>query len=515
VIASLRGLVVLVAIAIALCVVFMVSAPQRRLDTGFLWLDSWGEPSSLAWTESGKEQVIVRRADARGAEISTWMVSAEPRPVPADPATIDAVLSALRAAKWHRSADATVAGPMQRELHVGDNYSLGLGGELPGAAQTWLISGKRALLFDSWVVRALFPEPLALRVRHPLAAAAAADVIEGPNSVRLHGRFQDRPVIRWLAEAPFTELTDAIAAIEIVALDSSAKLVDSTRAISLSPGGAYVQEAGICEGNRVRVQTSVGNGCVERAVWDRALAACAALEREEPTFVDRRPVPFTPTQIDFANGKHLVLGQSPKLDSEPANPAGVAALLAALGEPAEVVPRPTGKPRASLTVWAKGIKLELDVFGAVIARHDESFALRPLPSVIATVGDLAALENPLRWHEDAHTLTAIKIDGITYKSGDVIGEWTREPAGAIDNAIVSAAAEALATVRAPKGPLKPKMMFHHLTLTFTPPVGSPMTHQLEVGQPHPDGCPATVDGAPIRMPAEMCTAIAALAALKK
>src|SRR4029079_1709338 len=85
----------------------------------------------------------------------------------ADPTTIDAVLTALRGGRWHRRAEAKVAGTPRARLAV-DGTLLGIGAPLAGTEQTWLVRGDDALLVDTWVANAFAPEPLALRLRHPL-----------------------------------------------------------------------------------------------------------------------------------------------------------------------------------------------------------------------------------------------------------------------------------------------------------------------------------------------------------
>src|SRR5439155_17049684 len=89
----------------------------------------------------------------------------------ADDATIDATISALRAAQWHRSGPASLAGQTRCTLQI-DGQTIAIGGDLQGADQTWVVRGTQALLVDSWVAHALAPGRLALHRRHPLADVA-------------------------------------------------------------------------------------------------------------------------------------------------------------------------------------------------------------------------------------------------------------------------------------------------------------------------------------------------------
>jgi hypothetical protein len=95
----------------------------------------------------------------------------------------------------------------------------------------------------------------------------------------------------------------------------------------------------------------------------------------------------------------------------------------------------------------------------------------------------------------------------------VLGEWSREPAGPLDPALVEAVATTAAKLRAPArasdGVAPPTP--HHLRITFAPPVGGPITRELALGAPGPDGCPGLVGTTPVTVPAALCTAVAALA----
>jgi len=480
VIASARGLVVLAALVVALLVIALVDHPHaaavdRALAPG-LDLDR------LDTLEIGSAHL--RRAGEH------WQTEWGR----ADAAAVDAILSALRGARWHRRADKSVAGPPRATLRAGA-ATIAIGRALPGTAQTWLAIGDHAYLVDDWVATALAPAPLALVERHPLAAAASARELSfsGGPRLRLHGGQRVEPQALWLDPARVVALEEACAALEIVELAQAAPA--SGPAIRLAHPDAVVEVAGVCAGDRVRViGTTIG--CVERAAWQRVVEAATALAGDPAPIVDRRPLPIAPTTLAFG-GKPIDLRRD--VDAEAA-----AALLAALAAPAEVVPRPPGKPAS--TIVADTITLEL--YAGVLARAGEPVALRPSREAWAIIArGAAALRDPTRWREDPLTITSITLDLITYTRGAVIGEWQRKPAGKIDGALVDALVESVASLRAPTGPA-PASIAHRISFTVTPPAGKPATHAIELAT----GCAGRADHEPVALPLALCTAAAALAA---
>ena len=99
------------------------------------------------------------------------------------------------------------------------------------------------------------------------------------------------------------------------------------------------------------------------------------------------------------------------------------------------------------------------------------------------------------------TIQSITVDGKTFTRGAVIGEWV----GATQPGLVEALAGTLATVRAPAAE-KAVPAKHHIAVTFAPPTGAPTTHTIELGE----HCAGRIDGAPVVVPLDLCTAANAL-----
>jgi hypothetical protein len=509
-IASTRGLVVLAAVAIVLGIAVLVGpagrpsadrslAPQAVLDG----------VTSITVTAAGTAPVhLVREADG-------WHWSSDR--ARAETATVDAILATLRGAHWHRRAGSSVAQPVTAELRLdgAKPLSLSRGREVPGAAQTWLVRGTDALLVDSWIATALFPAPLALRVAHPLAGASQATTIIA-GALRIDGTHAVTPKGLWIDPGAITQLTSALANLEIVALPpSTAALPASGGADTIEISGpehASVARVGTCDVTRVLVQTTSGAGCVEGAGWQAVEGALAPLRALGDDLVDVRPLPIEPSQITFEGGTVLSLASPPRIGDEDADRERIEQLVAALRARGTRVARPTGAPRMTLTARDRaGTEVALELYGAAIARRGEPFAIAPDPSALAVnARPLAALRDPVRWREDATTLSSLTVNGTTYTRGAVLGEWTRVPAGIVDAALVDALASALAIVRAPdeRSAAALPLSIH---VTFTPPAGKPSTHELVLGAPTQEGCPARIDGVAARADLALCTAAHALA----
>jgi hypothetical protein len=511
-IASLRGLAVLAGIAVLLFVAVLVAgghttapvdhsiAPRFRAEqvTSILW--GRGDLKGPGFTRKGDRWV-----DDHG--------------IPANPAAIDAIFTAFRGGRWHRTR---VAAPRDdREAHedrwitVGDT-TFSLGERLAGTGQVWLRRGQEELLVDGWVASALFPGPLDLQIRTPLDCAAAksitADIADG--HARIEGARLLEPRVLWLDSRVLDWLYDACSRIEIVSLEDG-KRTQRGLHIALAGGApAELTEVGTCTQGRVLVDTSVGSGCVDA---DRLRSLHDATEEAIRTAhgpIDLRPLPIKPVKLTLQDGSVLTLTGTPRLGDSDADPDRVRELVAALTARGEAaIERPATKPTGRIVaVDPAGIEVTLELLGdRLMARAGEAGAIRVRPADWEVITrPSAALRDATRWREEPTTIAAVSVDGVVYKRGAVLGEWTREPAGAVDTALVEALVETLATVKAPAGP-PPASIAHRVKLTIAPPAGAPVTLTLELGAPTQTGCPGRVDGAAALLPLPLCTAALALA----
>lgn len=495
-IASVRGLIVLLAMAVALAVVVVAAAPEPPATVDRSLVASTFAPQKIEIDRKGQPPIVLTRGE-RGA----WTHGDGALVYP--PA-IDALLSALSGARWHRRGAIDPSWPIGEQMRA-DGETFRRGPALAGAEQSWIVHRERALLVDSWVARALFPEALALRARRPLADAAAASSIIGPN-VRFDERHQRQPIDRWITAQAHAQLTDALAAVELVSLDG----------IQPGPAGAgielgalavesfaSVREAGTCAGGRIYLTSRYGGGCADAAAWKAALAAFEPFMKDDPSLVDTRVVPFTPATVTYPGDVVIDLVRQ----SDEVDPDRIAMMLTALRTPGEIVARPKGAPRTTLVVARDASAVTLELHDGVIVRKGETFALRVPPEIHAfLLKPPTALRNTTLWREDATTLSTFKLDGVTYARGQVIGEWARTPVGKVDTALVDAVAESLASVRGVEAN-PPTAVAHRISVTFTPPVGGPKMHSLELGA----GCEARVDGKGVRLDLPLCMAVAALA----
>jgi hypothetical protein len=361
----------------------------------------------------------------------------------ADPATIDAVLSALRGGRWHRRADRATAGTPHATVTAG-GHTFGVGAPLEGTDQTWIARDSDAVLVDNWVATALAPSPIDLLGRHPFT-----------HPPPLAAPYRVDPAFTLARAAAYAQL----------------------ELKSLPPCGAGLEP--------------VGAGCVESV----QLANLRAEDARAP--IDRRPVPFDPQRIELSYRATIDRTKRPQLDGNDADPDAVAALVAALAAPAEPAPLPSAKPSATLAVHGAHDDLVLDLYDHVLARRGEPSALAPSPDAWAAITrPPEAYQDKTRWLEDATTISAIAIDGKTFPRGATLGTWT----GARDPALLDALATALAVLRADPAPAAPTQ--HTIELTITPPVGPAKKHELKLGA----HCTAVADGTPIALPLAACTA---------
>ena len=493
---SRAGLLVLVAIAAVLAVtIALTGGSPRSLDRAVLPGFAAEHVTELDWTAPGEPPIAIVRV-AGG-----WAWKAPPGR--ADAAAISDVLAALRGARWHRRAAASAAGTPHITLAVlgAPTFTIAIGNSLPGADQTWLVLGRDALLVDGWVARALAPGALALRDRHPLSAAAGARTL-ALGDLRLTGHPRRLGAL-WLDPHLVQGLEEAMADLELVSLGPATGALAESDRLVLAADDAHVEAAGSCAGERVFVHATTGDGCVDAAAWRALVADAAVLHGTPASLVDRRPLPVEAPRIVLPDGGTIDRSRRPTLDGKDADPDEVAALVAALSAPAEVVPLPAGASPASIVAG----DITLDLYDHVLARRGEPVALRPRPEAWAVIArPSSAYRDPTRWLEDPSTVASITLDGTTYKRGAVIGEWT----GATDPSLIEALAAAIAAVRAPSGPA-PASIEHRLDVTIAPPVGAPSVHHLEVGHPTAAGCAGRADGTPVVLPLSLCTAVVAAA----
>jgi hypothetical protein len=516
VIATTRGLAILAGIAALLVAVLLLASPReagptdRSLVPGF--------------DAANVNEIVIARGDVRVRLVRVeqrWEFAATAGDhhgaTVADPAAIDAIFTALRGGRWHRRAAASAAGAASGRSITFGGTTLAIGAALPGTGQTWIVRGGDALLVDSWVATALSPEPLALHTRQALDCAAGgslrARTLDG-RDVAIEGGRLVAPRGMWLDEGWLARLATACAAVEIVALPDPRTKIDSRDGANIAANGTTLRRVGTCEQGRVLVATGVGAGCVDGAALHTVEDLLVALGKAPHDAIDLRPLPIDPVKLTLQDGSLLDLTGKPRIGDVDADPDAVRALLAALTRRGEAaLPRPATKPTATIHATDRaGVEVALELFAdRTLGRAGEPGAIRVEPAAwdIVTRGS-AALRDPTRWREDATTLTSLTLDQVTYKRGAVLGEWTREPAGTFDPALVDALAEALAHVRAPTA-APPRAIAHRIAVTFTPPAGAATTHVVELAPPTGDGCAARIDKAPVVLPLPLCTAAVALA----
>jgi hypothetical protein len=514
VIASLRGLAAVSVLALLLLALVVVArptdAPQHAIDRTVIAPQRWhsvSRPDAVEITRPGRELAVENVAGARW-QLRGSSLAAEPR-------TIATLVDTLAIARWHRRADPVTAEPLRGAVRLAAadaELVVGIGREVPGSQQSWIVHDHRAYLVDTWVVAAIWPDELALRLRQPLAVAGGEHPITIGSLELVHHRML-RPHAVWLDPALADELIGALMALEYVSLEDLV-IGDPGLEIVVDASGerVSVRAVGTCPGDRVALDGQpAGPGCVERAAWQRIVAAASALERSPDAIADRRPVPLAPVKLVLADGTLVEVAGRPRVGSGDADPGRVAELLAALAAPAEVVSVP--RSRASGTLVAtdrEGTEVALDIHASgIVARAGEPVMLRPTAERYAAITRPARmLVDAVLWREDESAIASVRIDGVTYTRGVVLGEWTPSPAGqrTADPALVDALASALASVRAPSGP-PPSRIAHTVIVRFAPPAGAPSSHTLAIAAPQAGGCRARVDGAPVMIDLALCTAV--------
>lgn len=513
-IASTRGIIALAAIAVvlALCLVLGGSGQPAAVDRSLVPGFDPAKITELSFARAGVADVVLRKT----GDVWRW-VSPEGA---ADPVTVDGVLTALRGAHWHRKAARRIAGGPRGKVRVvaaGSMTELEIAAAIEGGDQTWVLRGDTAYLVDNWVATALLPEPLALRVRQPLAAAASAKAIASNAlssiDVRVEGMRLVKPRAVWLDPARVDALVEAMTKVEIVALGPPTLDPAARGGITLEGPARQVTLAGTCSGTRLFVHATDGDGCVERAAWDAITTVLAKLNDPAAEIADPRPLPIVPATLVLGDGAVLEIAGRPRIGSEDADPDRVRDLVAALTAKGVFIPRPARKPSKTLVATdANGVSVTLEVFdGGLVARAGEDLAIHVMGDEAwrAIMRPSSAFRDPVLWREDETTVQSITVDGVTFDRGALIGEWTRSPAGEVDAALVDALAQALASLRAPST-TQAVAATRKIAVTFAPPSGKPTTHELAIAPPGPEGCAAKVDGASVLLPLPLCTAAFAI-----
>jgi hypothetical protein len=508
VIASLRGLIALAAAALVLALLLVIDLVHTpaRVDRALVPSFDADRVQYLQWPDAQ-----VRRdgagwmycTDAATGDTSVMMC----RGWRGEPGAVDALLAALRGARWHRRGDAHVAGAIAKKLVVGlggPTIDIGLAAPIEGTDQRWLVVNKAAVLVDGWVARALFPDQDALIERDVLPGVESAAVVDVGHT---HLTIPCRVSEMWVDPARCDAVVQAIAAVKVatvlshtVAPDLDAALTITTRTGRQHYAAASADQG--CGANQVAIAADAGYACVGAPAWKAVFAAAAPLAGPPGPIVDRRPLPITPVKLVTPGGALDLTAM--RLDDKDADRDQVTALVAALSAPAEVVPVPTAKPSATFVATDKaGTTVTLDLVGGVLVRRGEPVGLKPSREALATIlRPASALLDPTRWVEDPLVVAELGVDGVTYRRGAVVGEWTREPAGRVDPVAIEALATALSQVRAPEaaavGPAA-----HHVVVKLAPPVGTPATHTIDVDA----HCAARLDGAPVQLDPGICAAL--------
>jgi hypothetical protein len=506
--ASIRGLVALAAIALALLIATLVGTRgTQRLDDHAV-LEGFDPARVHAITWSGAALGLARSGQG-------WNFQDDPT-TPVVARSVEDVLSSLRSARWHRRADHARLGTVRRTatLSLGQRQTtIELGDALAGTDQTWIaVDHGDALPVDNWLVALLDPTALAFRDRAPLAAAGSATTIAihgahelelTGNPRRLHGML--------VAPARVDALISALTNLELVSGEASSPAPTTTTivvdSLSVAIGGA-------CPNNRIAVVVaSTKPACAEAAAVSDVIHAIDSLAGPPGDVIDRRPAASGFDRIELGDGT-VALGKPVTVTihdvAHAADPDRIAELLRALAEPGEPVAPSTDKPSVSLVIPQVGT---LDVFIDRVQRRGDPLALTISPAARAIlVRPARSLVDTERWFEEPTTITTISLDGATYQRGAVIGEWSRTPPAKTDPALVDALAESVAKLHAPAR-TGAAATPHHLIVTFAPPIGATVTHAIELGSPTADGCPAVIAGEAVTAPLALCVAVGAVAAL--
>ncbi len=477
---SLRGLLVLGGFATLLLVVAIFDREPAPVDRAILPGFDATKLAELDW-KLGDREIQLHRSGDRWR----WV---EP-PGLADPDAIDRLITALRGGRWQRRAGVAAAGALRGELALSGATTIGIGQPLAGTEQAWLVVNGEALLVDGWIANALAPDPLALRVRHPLDGALDKPLKLG--DMTLAGTtlaFADHTVR--ITPALRAQLAAALEGIEIVALPPVPPPPLPSAPLELATPTVTVREAGACGAARILLATTAGAGCVAAERWSEVVAAVAALRAPAEAIVDRRPA---------AGAKRVVLVDGTPIDlvkiGASFDAGAVGELAAALATPAEIATTPA-KPTGKLEVDGAALTLYDD---GSVARATEPLRLLPDPAaraILRRTGE--AFRDPRLWAEEPTTIAAIEIDGKTFARGASLGEWRSGDAKTLD-ALALALASPTSLGTAP--PFAERA--HVVALQIRRPDGGETRHELALAR----DCRGSADGRTVKLPAALCALV--------
>ncbi len=511
-IATRRGLAVLASIAAVLLVVLVVDLVRTPARTDRTLVPGLDETTvtRLAWTAHpvGPYLTIERALPGPWRRSGAVVGAVEQAPVAS-------LLAALRGARWHRARTRDPrANTTQLAIdHAKGRLELWIGAPDPTTEQAWIGIGDRDYLVDAWVARALVPSPLDLAVKTPLAGIASVPeyTVDGVHVAgsprRIAPRSPDTTGTLVLDPAFANDLERALAELAIEALPPAP--MGHGEVIVVEMAGTRVALGGPCE-QRVYLASSTGDGCVSREKADAVRALVEKLRGPRAAIASRSPVPVGVRSVSLVDDAKLDLERRPTIDGADANVEAVVALMTVLRSPvdaADVVAAPTTEPIETLTVAVeRGDAMVLSLHaGNLIARAGEAVALRLSPDAFALLRrGAAAYRDPTPWREEPTTIDELRIDGITYKRGAVIGEWIRTPAGPSDAASIEALVRALAEPRVLRVAPATLGATRRVELIVRPPTGGEKSHILEIGAATAAGCPAKIGATTVLLSVEIC-----------
>ncbi|MCX5741053.1 MAG: hypothetical protein NT062_00985, partial [Proteobacteria bacterium] len=457
-IASLRGVMVACALALALVLVALVDGLRPRPSTDRALVPGFTAVTSLAWPTFAIARV--------GAH---WTADGGPL----DDDAVDVVISTLRGARWHRRAEAARAGAITTTLRAGPT-TIRIGEPLAGTAQQWVAIDDAAYLVDAWVARALAPARWQLRDRAPWR-----DLADGLNGSP-----------RWLDP---DRLRDLIAALAQLTIIGPADAPTAPPPPPLAIGAHAITPRGTCAGG-----VALPEGCVATAAWEAVVAAVARLA------VDPRPSPIAPATVDLAGGTVALAA---------ADPDAVAELVAIMRTPAELVDVSIPSAHTTVTVRdPKGTAIVLELHPPdLVVRTGDAALLRVGTGAFAILArPAAAYADRVVWREEPSTITRLVYDGVAYERGVVIGEWRRAggpstPAPRIEQLVGALASPRAEATAPPAGfAVVHRGAIDVVAVGSSTPITSQITHVFELGGVTPAGCPMRTGGRDVLVAPAVC-----------